>query len=353
MPNPLDRDLDHILAHTADVWAELRGARLFLTGGTGFFGCWLLESFVRACDALHLNATVTVLTRSPEAFHAKAPHLAEHPAIRLWRGDVRSFVFPEERFTHLIHGATEASATLNREQPLLMLDTIVDGTRRTLDFAVTARVKRFLLISSGAVYGMQPAAVARIPESYPGGPEATDPRRVYAEGKRLSELLGTVYSRQGGLECPIARPFAFTGPYLPLEIHFAIGNFIADCMHGRPIQIGGDGTPLRSYLYAADLAIWLWKILVRGQSGRTYNVGSEEAVSIAQLAERVKRALGAGQPVRIARKAVKGAPAERYVPDTARARRELGLEQWISLDEAIRRTAQWHGSPAARDEAHA
>ena len=230
----------------------------------------------------------------------------------------------------------------------------MDGTRRTLDFAVTAGVKRFLMISSGLVYGTQPASLSHIPESYSGGPDTTDARLVYAEGKRLSELLGTVYSRQSGLECPIARGFAFTGPYLPLEIHFAIGNFIADCLKKRPIRILGDGTPLRSYLYAADLAIWLWTILVRGQSGRVYNVGSEEAVSIAQLAGRVIQALGASQPVEIAKKPVKGVPAERYVPDTARARRELGLEQWISLDEAIRRTAHWRRSPAAaRDEAHA
>jgi len=354
MPNPLERDLNHILAHTADVWTQLRGARVFVTGGTGFFGCWLLESFVWACDALHLDTTMTVLTRSPEAFHAKAPHLAGHPAIRLWRGDVRSFEFPGERFTHLIHGATEASAALNREQPLLMLDTIVDGTRRTLDFAVTTGVKRFLMLSSGLVYGVQPASLSHIPETYSGGSDTTDLRMVYAEGKRLAELLCTVYSRQSGLECPIARGFAFTGPYLPLEIHFAIGNFIADCLKKRPIRILGDGTPLRSYLYAADLAIWLWTILVRGQSGRAYNVGSEEAVSIAQLAGRVVQALGAKQPVEIAKKPVKGAPAERYVPDVARARRELGLEQWISLDEAIRRTAHWRRSPAAaRDEAHA
>ena len=277
MPNPLERDLNHILAHTADVWTQLRGARVFVTGGTGFFGCWMLESFVWACDALHLDTTMTVLTRSPEAFHVKAPHLAGHPAIGLWRGDVRSFEFPGERFTHVIHGATEASAALNREQPLLMLDTIVDGTRRTLDFAVTAGVKRFLLLSSGLVYGTQPASLSHVPESYSGGPDTTDPRLVYAEGKRLSELLGTLYSRQTGLECPIARGFAFRGAIPAARSPLRDRQFHLRIACGRPIRILGDGTPRRSYLYAADLAIWLWTMLVRGQSGRVFNVGSEEA----------------------------------------------------------------------------
>ncbi|HMD72102.1 MAG TPA: NAD-dependent epimerase/dehydratase family protein [Bryobacteraceae bacterium] len=351
MTNLLADDLDRILAHTRDVWDNLRGARLFITGGTGFFGCWLLESFAWACDSLRLDATLTALTRSPEAFLRKAPHLASHPSIALIRGDVRSFGFPQGRFTHLIHGAAEASAALNRDQPLAMLDTIVEGARHALDFAVHCGASRFLMISSGAVYGAQPATVPRVPESHVGGPETTDPRSAYAEGKRLAELLGAVYSSRHGLECPIARPFAFTGPYLPLDAHFAIGNFIADCLSGRPIEIRGDGAPFRSYLYAADLAIWLWTILLRGQSCRAYNVGSEEAVSIADLASTVRGALGATQAVRIACQPRPGVPAERYVPDTARARAELGLEQLIPLDEAIRRTAAWHR--ARLSETHA
>jgi dTDP-glucose 4,6-dehydratase len=353
MLNPLAHDLDHVLAHTQGVWDELRGAHLFVTGGTGFFGCWLLESFAWACDRLRLDATMTVLTRSPEAFRGKAPHLADHPAIRLWRGDVRSFAFPEGHFTHLIHGATEASAALNREQPLLMLDTIVDGTRQSLDFAVSSGVKRFLLISSGAVYGTQPATTSHLPESYAGGPDTTDPRWAYGEGKRMAELLSAVYSRDYGLECPIARAFAFVGPYLPLDTHFAIGNFIRDCLEERPIEIRGDGTPYRSYLYAADLAIWLWTILVHGKPGRPYNVGSERAVSIAEIATAAAAELGSSAGIQIAQAAPRGIPAERYVPDTSRARCELGLEERISLEQGIRRTAEWHSRkefPAAPTE---
>jgi nucleoside-diphosphate-sugar epimerase len=342
MTNPLAKDLDHILAHTSGVFEELAGARIFVTGGTGFFGCWLLESFVWACDRLRLDASITVLTRSPEALHAKAPHLTAHPAIQLVHGDVRSFEFPAGRFTHVIHGATEASASLNRERPLSMLDTIVEGTRRTLDFAVSSGAKRFLLLSSGAVYGTQPPELPLLPETYTGAPDCTDPRWVYGEGKRLAELLCAVYARQFGLECPIARGFAFTGPYMPLNIHFAIGNFISSCGSGRSIEIHGDGTPYRSYLYAADLAIWLWTILLRGASCHPYNIGSEEPVTIAELAATVAATLNPGTQIGVAQAATIGAPAQRYVPDTGRARGELGLAQHVSLRDAIARTAAWH-----------
>src|SRR5712675_1610891 len=101
--NPLARDLDHVLAHTADVWEELRDASIFVTGGTGFFGCWLLESFAWACDHLSLDASVTVLTRSPANFRRKAPHLAAHRAIHLLHGDIRSFPFPAGHYSHVIH----------------------------------------------------------------------------------------------------------------------------------------------------------------------------------------------------------------------------------------------------------
>jgi nucleoside-diphosphate-sugar epimerase len=342
MTNPLASDLDHVLAHTPAVWEELADARIFVTGGTGFFGCWLLESFAWACDRLRLGASITVLTRSPEAIHAKAPHLTAHPAIQFVQGDVRTFEFPAGRFTHVIHGATEASASLNRDRPLAMLDTIVEGTRRTLDFAVSSGAKRFLLTSSGAVYGTQPPELPLLPETYTGGPDCADPRWVYGEGKRLAELLCAVYARQFGVICPIARGFAFTGPYMPLDIHFAIGNFISSCAAGRSIEIHGDGTPYRSYLYAADLAIWLWTILVHGASCRPYNIGSQEAVSIADLAATVAATLNPGTQIRVAQAARTGALAQRYVPDTSRARNELGLAQHISLEDAIGRTAAWH-----------
>jgi dTDP-glucose 4,6-dehydratase len=348
MTNPLAGDLDHVLAHTGGVWGALSGARIFVTGGTGFVGCWLLESFAWACGHLALDASMTVLTRSPEAFGAKAPHLASHPAIHLVRGDVRTFAFPEGRFSHVIHGATQASETLNREQPLEMLETIVDGTRRTLDMAAACGARRFLLLSSGAVYGAQPPEIGHLPETYRGGPDPADPASAYAEGKRLAELLATLYSRDGKLDCLVARCFAFVGPYLPLDAHFAIGNFIRDGITPRPVEIRGDGAPLRSYLYAADLAIWLWTILVMGEPCRPYNVGSDRELSIRELANTVARTLGTHSPVRVAGVPCPGAAPERYIPSTGRARRELGLEQWVGLEEAILRTAAWAAGSRSR-----
>jgi dTDP-glucose 4,6-dehydratase len=211
-----------------------------------------------------------------------------------------------------------------------------------LDFSARCGAKCFLLTSTGAVYGPQPSEVTHLAEGYTGGPDVSDPRSVRGESKRMSELLCAIQAQQHGIEVKIARCFAFVGPYLPLEAHFAIGNFIRDAMAGGPIKVNGDGTPFRSYLYAADLAIWLWTILFKGASNRPYNVGSRQGVTIAETAAAVSRALPGKAPVVIAQEPAPGRPAERYVPETARAEQELGLRQWVALDEAIRRTAQWH-----------
>lgn len=342
MTNALAADLDHILHHTDGLWDELRGQRLFITGGTGFFGCWLLESFAWANDKLDLNAHALVLSRNLDAFRRRAPHLAAHPAIQFHIGDVRSFEFPAGEFSHVIHAATEASAKLTEENPWLMFDTIVEGTKHTLEFVRQCSAQKFLLTSSGAVYGKQPPDLTHIPEEYMGGPDPLDPRSAYGEGKRAAEMLCALHAKQYGLETKIARCFAFVGPYLPLDVHFAIGNFIRDGLQGGPIQVNGDGTPYRSYLYAAELAIWLWTILFRGQVCQPYNVGSEKEMTIAELARRVANSFQPTVSVQIANKALAGKTPERYVPATHKANLELGLQQRISVAEGIRQTILWH-----------
>jgi len=348
----VNEDIANLLARTPGLWGDLRGASIFITGGTGFFGIWLLEALLAANRRLALNCRVTALSRNPGHFAAKAPHLANDPSLSFINGDVRSFEFPSGPVTHVIHAATESSTALNADEPQTMYDVCVEGTRRALALAREKRASHFLLTSSGAVYGRQPPEVAHIPEDFPFTPGQPGVRNAYAEGKRAAEELCIAASRPdaGGssVHATIARCFAFVGPHLPLDIHFAIGNFIRDALASGPIRIGGDGTPYRSYLYAADLVEWLLVILLNGQAGRPYNVGSEAAVSIRELADRVAAVSAAERPKRgrpdvlVARQPQPGVPSERYVPDCGRARTELGLIAATSLDTAILRTFRCH-----------
>jgi len=352
--NRLWHDLELIRSATQELWEEMRGQRLFVTGGTGFFGCWLVESFCHVNRELGLGARATVLSRDPGKFAAKCPHLAGDPAITMLRGDVRDFDFPAGEFRYVIHAATEASLKQSQERPVEMLSTILEGTERTLEFAAECGARKFLLTSSGAVYGKQPPEMAHVPETFAGAPDPLDAASVYAEGKRASELMCALHQKTAAamgvaFEAKIARCWAFCGPHLPLDAHFAIGNFIGDVLAGRPISIAGDGTPRRSYLYAADLAIWLWTILFRAPALVPINVGSAHDVSIRELAEAVAAALAPATEIRVAQQAVPGAAPARYVPSVARAEEMLGLRETVGLQEQIRRTAAWYGHAAARD----
>ena len=326
-----DEDLDAVLDQTQALWRELSGERIFITGGTGFFGAWLLETFVRANRRLQLGAHAVVLSRRPEAFLAKLPHLSVAPEIHMQRGDATDFEFPAGRFACVIHAATEASDT-GRD---------VLSTRRTLDFAVASSASRHLFTSSGAVYGPQPHDVSQWSEDFLNGSQPPATTSPYGQAKLASESLCALYAARHGLSATVARCFAFVGPHLPLDAHFAVGNFLRDALRGGPIRIEGDGTPYRSYLYASDLVVWLWTILFRGVASRPYNVGSDQAVTIAELAHTVSRLVAPAALIHTARPPVVGAHALRYVPSIDRARDELGLGVRVDLDAAIVRTAAW------------
>jgi nucleoside-diphosphate-sugar epimerase len=341
-PWHIEQDLDSIVDATNAVWSSLRGARFFITGGTGFIGCWLLES-LRIADQRHgLGVQATILTRDPAAFRKKAPHLFNYSGFTFCAGDVCHFKSPPGEFTHLIHAATDASADINENDPRKMFNTVLQGTRRALDFAVEKKVGRVLFLSSGAVYGKQPGEMDRVSENWIGAPSCADPLAAYAEGKRAAEMLCAIYQKQFGLQIAIARIFASLGPYLSLDIHFAAGNFIRNAMQGKSIMVNGNGLPCRSYLYASDLTVWLWHMLVRAEPGKPYNVGSDESVSIRELAEKVSDTLGQ-VGYQVLGELDMGWNPGRYVPDTDLIARDLGLYKKVTLTQAIERTALWHG----------
>lgn len=335
-------DLNHVLERAQTDLQALRGERVFVTGGTGLIGSWLIESLCYADKVLNLQLQIDVLSRNPEGFNRRFPHLSTESSLRVIQGDVRDFSSTGEKYGIVIHAATDASAKLNQENPLLMADTIVAGTRRTLEFACEVGARRFLMLSSGGVYGKFMQGVTHVPEDYTGGPDPLNLWYTYSESKRMAELLCAIYASKHGLEIPIARIFALLGPRLPLDIHFAAGNFIRDALNGGPIKVAGDGSAFRSYLYMADLVVWLMAILVRGRSGRAYNVGSPEAVSIKELADLVSN-LTPGEPqVEVAGRADASNPVSYYVPEVERACTELQLGVTIPLEEAISRTISWY-----------
>lgn len=313
---------------------------LLLTGGTGFFGRAILRyliSIERTNRSLPFDQ-VTVMSRSPENFHLRYPGLTEMSWLKWHKGDVLdSATFPQNsNFDFILHAASDSTNNA-ASTPLQIFQKIVDGTENLLSFATKCGAKRFLLTSSGGGYGPQPSPIASIPETYMGMPDSLNPANAYGVAKRQAEHLCALYGLQYSIETVIARCFAFVGEDLPRDAHFAIGNFIRDALERTEIVVNGNGSPIRSYMHQNDLAHWLLELLQHGKAGNAYNVGSDEAISIAELAYLVRDILSPQKQVQIKGEALAdNVNRSRYLPDISKAQNELGLKVTLPLADAIR-----------------
>ena len=333
-------DTEFILKRTNRLWNDAVGKNFFLTGGTGFFGKWLIESFAHINDKLNLGSQMLVLSRNPESFLKQNPYYSNLPSVSFMRGDFKDFTFPEEQFDYVMHVANDTQLQIGSADPDFIVETITTGTRHMLDFAEHCGAKRFLFTSTGAVYNRNGADKPCISEEDfdPDNP----PDLPYARGKIISEQMCLEHCRNRELETVIARCFAFIGPYMDLGIYYAAGNFINDALNGRTIRINGDGKPYRSYMYMADLVVWLWTMLFAAETGTVYNVGSDQPVTIAELAEKVSNCVQPSCRVEILNKNVTAQAASRYVPSTNKAMADLGLSCDVDIEEAINRTIRYY-----------
>jgi UDP-glucuronate decarboxylase len=302
------------------------------TGATGFFGRSLLRYLGELGNA---GSEWHLLSRDPEGFAQRWPDLAAVPNTYWLQGDIMTLSAGSgPPLTHVVHAAADSTSAAHLTS-VQRFDQILAGTRRVLDAVVARGARRFLLTSSGGVYGRQPAGLETLPEDYLGMPDPMNPGNVYSVAKRAAEHLCALYAEEYGIEIVVARCFAFVGQDLPLDVHFAIGNFIRDALWGDEIVVNGDGTPIRSYLDQRDLARWLLALQHEGKTGEAYNVGSDQAISIADLAHLVRDLVSPGKPVRVLGKAVDNAERNRYVPNISKIGRDLRLRPSFSLEQSI------------------
>ena len=333
-------DLEEIIQNSATDLEEIVNKPLVITGASGFVGTWLTLSWVAARKNVNGRGRLLITSRNPQLLISLTKLIDPRGPVTALASDIRNLHIPSDfRNGNMIHAATPASAALNSSDPAAMLKVIIEGQERVL--AEAGRVNnKVLFLSSGAVYGRQPLDLSHLPETWEGAPQLGDSNSAYHEGKRVAELMGNIAADRNGLSVTTARLFAFLSPFLPFGTHFAAGNFMKDALEKSEIQIKSGGGSIRSYQYASDLCSSLWALLARGASGCAYNVGSDEEVTILQLAHLVKASVNTSALVEV-RGVNTAETVTRYVPSIQKITSELGIKNRVGLEEAIRRTAKW------------
>lgn len=336
------KDCLETLAERIELLSPLRGQTILVTGGTGFMGCWIAEMLAALNDVQSFGVSMILLGRNTQRFRRVYPHLAARRDVALLQADIRNVVELPADVGWIIHAAGVPDKRFHASNPLETMSTIAQGIAALVRATERcANLKKVLNVSSGLVYGGQPAGLERIAENHVGAPVIGVAASAYAEAKRYAEAYCASAQSQQRMPIVTARPFTFLGPYQPLEGPWAMNDFIREGLTSSMIRVMGDGSTVRSFMYGSDLAFWLLRILAEGTQGRIYNVGSPEGVALKDLAQRVAGFFSPRPEVKL-NTGGGAVQSSRFVPDVSLAVRTLGLSLRIPLDSAIERTIRWH-----------
>ncbi len=339
LPYDISGDIDQVIEQLADQLGVIKGKNLLITGGTGFFGRWLLQILCQINVKLGYEVGIYVLSRNPKGFLTSHPDYPFNNWVKFIDGDVKNFVLPHMKVDYLIHMATTAAfETYEGEDQLNKLDLLYSGTKNTLIQSAHSGVERVLFTSSGVAYG--PSNGKILSEEDLSGPSTINTNSALGEGKRVAEYLVSYYADKFKYDFAIARCFSFFGPYLPLDIHYAIGNFVNDALSKKEITIHGTGQDLRSYLYMADAWTWLLRMLFNANN-QIFNVGSSNSISIKDLAVLVGQTLSPAKPINMLGKvgSIGNFARNIYIPDTNKIQNQLGVREITSLRSGILKMA--------------
>jgi dTDP-glucose 4,6-dehydratase/UDP-glucose 4-epimerase len=330
-------DVEQAIVRSGVALEGFRGKTVLLTGGTGFFGIWMLLAFVQMKQILEGDLRILVVSRDPESFLKKHPqyHFDQH--AEFIHSDVKNLTLTDVQVTHLVHMATtNAGETFAGEDQLQKLDLLYLGTRNVLE-QCGPTLEKVLFTSSGVAYGRTPSGL--ITEENPSALDTTSTGSALGLGKLNAEYLMAYYAEKWGYKYSIARCFSFAGQYLPLNLHYAMGNFIANALAKQNILIKGNGEALRSYLYIGDALAWLLRLLAEPHN-QIFNVGSEKSMSMQDLAKKVAHVTGLSKSINVMSQPqeIGNFRRDTYVPSVNKITTTYsGLREWTTVEESIQK----------------
>jgi len=326
----------------------LKGKRILVTGGTGFFGVWLLSSLLQVREILGGVLDIAVITRDPRSFLQHHTQFESRAGLTFLCGDITSIDLKGLKFSHLLHMATtSASETFSQEKQINKIELLYLGTKNILS-QLGSDLETVLFTSSGVIYGNPQSDQELLKETQFSRPDNLKTESALAYGKLIAEYLVSYFAEEFDYKYNIARCFSFLGQGLPLDVHYAAGNFVANAMRNEPIRVLGNGQESRSYMYIGDATAWLLRLFVE-PANDVYNVGSEKTIKISELAHAVAEQAGSEGRVEIRGGHLEegNLPRSFYVPSTGKIRAQYpNLAEWTLLTQAISKMIDFRDEPA-------
>ena len=313
---------------------SFKGKTVLVTGGTGFFGIWFLTCLVIIKEKIENDLRIITISRFPANFARNVRDKKILTNIEILKGDIKEIELDNIKVTHLVHMATtNASETFGGEDQLAKIELLFEGTKNILK-QCGPTLEKVLFTSSGVAYGINNKNI--ISESDFTGPNTNDTGSALGIGKLTAEYLISYFAKKHGYKYSIARCFSFAGQFLPLDLHYAFGNFINDLLNNNKIRVRGDGQEIRTYLYIGDAIAWLLKLL-EDPNDSIYNVGSEIEVKIEDLAKKIaSHKAGLDVVIEGGSKQVDNFNRPSYIPDTNKIKSKYpNLIEWTSLEDIV------------------
>jgi dTDP-glucose 4,6-dehydratase len=303
--------------------------RVLVTGGAGFLGSHLCDRLLaEGHEVLAMDNLVTGNLRN-------IAHLDGEKRFRFVRHDVTQFIAVDGALDAVLHFASPASPIDYLELPIQTLKVGSLGTHNALGLAM-AKKARFLLASTSEVYG--DPLVHPQPETYWGNVNPIGPRGVYDEAKRFAEAMTMAYQRAHGVQTRIVRIFNTFGPRMRLHDGRVVPALIGQALAGEPLTVFGDGSQTRSFCYVSDLVDGIYRLLLSEEKDPV-NIGNPREMSVLEFAETTRKLIGTQSPI-VFKPLPVDDPRVRQ-PDISKARRLLGWEPRVQLEEGLSRTIEY------------
>ena len=344
----IQKDIETIVASIGfNFFSQLAGKTILLSGANGFVPSYLADTI------LYLNQTILrkdpakliLLTRNHITKRGRLSHCLDESNVKLWVGDVTKVILPwTDKVDIIIHAASKASPKDYLSRPIVTAEVNVFGTQRLLDYGARKKVAKFLFISSGEIYGNPDPAHVPVKETYNGNVDPMGPRSAYQESKRFAETLCRLYYDVHGLNTVVARLFHTYGPRLDLDDGRVVAEFIRRALAGEDIEIV-DSNSIRTFAYISDSVEALWRLLLVGEPwGQAYNIGSEEEITIMDLAKLIIKISGSSSKIISVPNGsiphLAGTP-DKTTPCTKKIE-SLGQINKVGLEEGIVRLIEWY-----------